>query len=257
MKYISYTQVVSQLPISKGDCVIVAADLVPLLCACREHKEIFNVDLFINSFLEAVGNDGTMVFPTFNWDYCKGIPFDLTNSPSQTGALGQAALQRNDFKRTQHPIYSFAVWGKHQTPLCALNNVSGFAEDSPFEYMVRIGTKQLFIGVHYREGGFAFVHYVEERVGVNYRVFKDFHAIYIDNSGIRRQSGVRMYVRKPELCAITLTSPKMEETLSQLRLYQDLTINSIPFGIMDVTGTVKVLIENLREGGGYIYPKRP
>ena len=51
-----------------------------------------------------------ILFPTFNWDFCKGKSFNYNNTRSMTGSLSNVALKRPDFKRSKNPIYSFAVW---------------------------------------------------------------------------------------------------------------------------------------------------
>lgn len=82
-----------------------------------------------------VGAEGTLLFHTFFWSFCHGGTFDYDKTLGETGILSNRALKRLDFIRTQHPIYSFAVWGKDARYLAALNNVDAFAHDSPFEYM--------------------------------------------------------------------------------------------------------------------------
>ena len=39
----------------------------------------------MQSFLEAVGPHGTLLFPLFNFDFTKGVPFDIRSTPSHMG----------------------------------------------------------------------------------------------------------------------------------------------------------------------------
>ena len=55
-----------------------------------------------------------------------------------------------------------------------------FSLDSPFGYLIKKKAKNLFLNLHYRIGGFPFVHVVEQEVGVKYRFKKDFTSNYID-----------------------------------------------------------------------------
>ena len=60
--------------------------------------------------------------------------------------------------------------------ICIIKTVS---LDSPFGYY-KEKAKNLFLNLHYRIGGFPFVHVVEQEVGVKYRFKKDFTSNYID-----------------------------------------------------------------------------
>jgi len=66
----------------------------------------------IDALLEVLGNDGTLIMPTFNFDFCKGEPWDVRNTPSHMGAMTNMVRQHPAAKRVFHPIYSFAILGK-------------------------------------------------------------------------------------------------------------------------------------------------
>ena len=44
---------------------------------CRIEKRKFKPEHLIDVLLEAVGPTGTIVFPTYNWDFCRGKGFDI------------------------------------------------------------------------------------------------------------------------------------------------------------------------------------
>ncbi|EOI6144534.1 AAC(3) family N-acetyltransferase [Campylobacter coli] len=98
---------------------------------------------------------------TFNWNFCRGIAYDILKSKSQTGALGNIALKRSDFRRTKHPIYSFAVVGKFQNELVTLQNKGAFDSNSPFNFMYKNNAKMIIVNLPLQDS-FTFVHYVEE-----------------------------------------------------------------------------------------------
>ena len=110
----NFKDIISYIDIQKGDILCISSDITKLLAKCRENKEVFNPNLFIDIIKEKIGSKGTILFPTFNWDFCKGKKFDYYKTPSQVGALGNVALKRKDFRRTRHPVYSFAVSGYDQ-----------------------------------------------------------------------------------------------------------------------------------------------
>jgi aminopeptidase-like protein len=124
---------------------------------------------------------GTLMFPTYNWDYCKGEPFDIARTPSRTGALGAMALRRSDFERTQHPIYSFAVWGVQKAYLCGLTNKKSFGWDSPFGVI----DMMLLVNID-AQHSLTFAHHVEQILQVPWRWEKDFggYSMYVRQDGV-------------------------------------------------------------------------
>ena len=108
----------------------------------------FDPNKIIDALIEKVSPDGTLMFPTFNWDFCEGKGFDYNSTLSKTGSLSSMVLKRKDFQRTKNPIYSFAVTGKDKDLICNLKHHSCFGLDSPFGYLIKNHGKNLFIGLN-------------------------------------------------------------------------------------------------------------
>ena len=67
----------------------------------------------IEALLEVIGPDGTLILPTFNYDFLKGIPWDMRTTPSQMGILTEIIRKDPRARRMFHPIYSMAAIGRH------------------------------------------------------------------------------------------------------------------------------------------------
>jgi len=135
--YLSYLDIVSQLDIKKDDIVLVSSDILKLMIVCRNNNENFDPNKFIDTIIEKIGEYGTLLFPTYSWDFCNGNNFDYNNTLSNCGGLCNIALKRKDFKRTRHPIHSFTVWGRDQDYLYKLSNITSWGSDSPFDYLYK------------------------------------------------------------------------------------------------------------------------
>ena len=180
--------------LEKGDCVYVVSDMLDLAKSYREQGQKLEMDAMIETLQGLVGEEGTLLFPTFNWDFCKGVGFDYYKTPVRTGALSKAALKRSDFSRTAHPLYSFAVWGAYKEELMADRSVDAFGPGTIFERMYLWDAKVLAIGLSPLQG-VTYVHHVEQMVGVPYRYHKNFTADYTDAEGVCESRTYRMYVR--------------------------------------------------------------
>lgn len=227
LEYISYLDIMDKInSIQKGDIVYIISDLLELAKLARENGEKFDGQRFLHTITEKVGQEGTVLVPTFNWGFCKGETFDYSLTPGKTGALGNAALKSKGFIRTKHPIYSFAVWGKYQKKLCAIEIEDCFGVGTIFDFLYKTKAKAFVIGLNALEG-LTMVHYVEQLTGVSYRYFKEFKGKYVDESGERIQKAV-MYVRNMDI------DPQedmvhLSQILEDLNISQTITINKIPY----------------------------
>lgn len=234
--YISYKKIPSVLKIEKGDVILLTSDITDLFLQCQENGEIMDVNILLDNFQEAIGEEGTLLVPTYNWGFCQGKAFDYKKTPSKTGAIGNAALRRKDFTRTKHPIYSFAVWGKDAVKLAAMDNIESFGPDSPFAYLEQVNAKNVFIGASLRNS-FTYIHYIEQKLGAKYRYSKKFKSHYIDQNKVDTVKEYAMYVRDLDLGVVCAPDPFVD-TLYANHVVQHGLINGVPYEVIrfnDVT----------------------
>ena len=234
--YISYKKIPSVLKIEKGDVILLTSDITDLFLQCQENGEIMDVNILLDNFQEAIGEEGTLLVPTYNWGFCQGKAFDYKKTPSKTGAICNAALRRKDFTRTKHPIYSFAVWGKDAVKLAAMDNIESFGPDSPFAYLEQVNAKNVFIGASLRNS-FTYIHYIEQKLGAKYRYSKKFKSHYIDQNKVDTVKEYAMYVRDLDLGVVCAPDPFVD-TLYANHIVQHGHINGVPYEVIrfnDVT----------------------
>jgi len=172
----------------------------------------------LDSFLEALGPDGTLLLPLFNFDFTSGAPFDIRSTPSQMGALTEAGRLRPDAVRTGHPIYSFAVIGRQAERFRGAENFSGYGADSPFAMLRDLGGRISVLDLP-DQHSMTFYHHVEEMKAAPWRYHKTFEGDYVGWDGLptRRQFG--LFVRDLEGGVVTDVDA-MGELLWSRGLYQ-------------------------------------
>lgn len=221
---------IAKLNIEKGGVILITENGLSFFTKMRKIDKNFTFNLFLDKLIESIGKDGTLLIHTFNWDFCKGKPFDILNSKSKTSSIGNIALKRDDFSRTKHPIYSFAVTGKYKDYLVNLNNIGAFDKNSPFAFLYEKKAKMITFDVSIQDS-FTFVHYVEEMEKVNYRYNKSFTAKYIDENGIETIKTYDMYVRDLEKNVVTYieTLEKLfsENSAMEIYKYENIDIRKI------------------------------
>lgn len=189
--------------IHKEDIVYVSSDIMQLLKSAKKVlgvKTLAERNMFLNKLIdtlqELVTEDGTLLFPMYNWDYCKGITYSPVTTKSKVGVLNNFVLeQRREFKRTKHPIYSFMVWGKDAQLLCQMDNQEAFGGNSPFRYLNEMrNSKQLALGINLSKS-VTYTHYVEQLMRVPYRFHKFFFGKYETEKRLSEFRVYSQYVR--------------------------------------------------------------
>ena len=180
--------------IEGGDIVLLHSNIVRTLGLLKRNGYEASVDIILESFIETLGKKGTLLFPLFNFNFTRGITFDIRSTTSQMGALTEAARNHPKAVRTGHPIYSFCAIGALASKFEGLDNVSGYGVNSPFGILRELDGKVAVLDIC-ENNSMTFHHHVEEMMLVSYRYMKNFEADYIDHSGFRKRKSYSIYVR--------------------------------------------------------------
>jgi aminoglycoside 3-N-acetyltransferase len=122
----------------------------------------------VDALLESLGTQGTLVVPTFTFSAPSqpGFIFDPARTPSEMGAISEAARQRSDAVRSVHVFHSIAAIGPMAEQIVTSGGASAWDEASPMGQIAN-GGQFLLLGVPYSR--LTAIHLVEVRVGVPYR----------------------------------------------------------------------------------------
>lgn len=252
--FIKLKDTLATLGIGKGDILYIASDATLLLMEARKKygvKTGKERDAFLNSFVDAlqecVGTEGTLLFPVFTWEFCRGNGFDVRSTPGEVGALNNWVLsKRMDFRRTRHPLYSFMVWGSEAETFLAMDNVDAWDEKSPFAYLHHNNGKMLLLNVSLQRA-FTFMHYVGRSIRVPYRYLKNFRGLYTDVNGETTERSYVMYVRDLDIVSQEYEPEEMLEKPGAMRaaVWENLTLKCI-----DLPMAYDIVKDDLMNHGG-------
>lgn len=204
--------------IATGDTLLIHSSLRRTLNQFKERRLVLSPAGVLESLQKAVGDNGTLLFPLFNFDFTKGVSFDIRTTPSQMGALTELARIHPKATRTGHPIYSFAALGRHANAFRRVDNQSGYGSDSAFallrELDGRVGALNLS-----DQNSITFYHHVEEMMNVPYRYHKVFTGPYTDANGTTSQRSYSLFVRDLNKGILTDVN-RMGDRLWSTGLYQ-------------------------------------
>lgn len=177
-----YEELVNSFNIKKGESIWLASEVLKLSFVFRKAGTSFDPEELIRTFEKAVGEEGTLLIPSFSWEFSNHGVYDVRTTKPTTGSLSETAMHMPEFKRTKHPMHSFLVYGKDQELLCGMENIHSFGEDSPFGYCQEKNVRQIMLGTDYTHG-MTYVHFVETKCEVPYRFTKEFTGSYTDENG--------------------------------------------------------------------------
>lgn len=203
--------------VEEGDTILVHSSLSRTLRRVVKMGGKADPSIIVRSFLHALGKEGTLIAPLFNFEFTQGVPFDIRESKSAMGSFTEAVRKWPGAVRTGHPIYSFAVVGGKAELFQGVNNFSGYGSDSPFSILHKINGKIGVIDLP-DQNSMTFYHYVEESNNVPYRYHKKFTGDYTGLDGVTSQKTYGLFVRDIEKGVFTNVDP-MGEILWDKGLY--------------------------------------
>lgn len=189
---IDLKNILIDLCVTKGDIIYIHSSLMNLGKIMSDKR--FFLDNLLEVFIDSVGEDGTVIMPTYSYSFCKKEDFDIVRTKGTVGLLNEYFRKREDVKRTDHPIFSDAIWGKETDTFLDIGK-DAWGSNSVFEKMLERKAKIVTFGEY---KGYTFHHFIEEKVGVSHRYFKEFcgNIIYEDNH--KENVTVPYYVRNLE-----------------------------------------------------------
>jgi aminoglycoside 3-N-acetyltransferase len=191
-----------ELGVNEGDTLLVHSS----------YKSFGEVDggpqTVIRALEAALGTEGggTLIMPTFNFDFNKGVPWDVRTTPSKMGVLTELVRLDPRAKRVFHPFYSFAILGKYAEMLGSLRYKSSYERNSVFGKLRDLDGKIMVIGLSYTNS-MTFFHHIEQMEGVDYRFLKQFTGEVTDENGNTYTDTFEMLVRDIDKGVITEVDP--------------------------------------------------
>lgn len=233
--------------IGDGDTVLIHSSLKRTLRRLLKQKLRVDPLDIVESFRQAAGPTGTVLFPLFCWDFPKGIPFDVRTSPSQMGSLTEAARLYPGAVRTGHPIYSFSVIGAQAELFRGMMNFSGYGDDSCFAKLRELNGKIAVLDLP-DQNSMTFYHHVEEMHEAPYRYHKTFRGTYTDWSGDTEEREFGLFVRNIEQGVQTHVDP-MGEILWADGLYRgDRPGDGCGLRVIDSNAMFSAVADTLKSG---------
>ena len=201
----------------------------------------------IEAFLDAIGPEGTLVFPSFQAGSEHELTrnacvFDVRSTPTGTGLIPDTFWRRPGVVRSLSPTHCMSACGKYAAELMAgheLCNVST-GRGSPFEKMAALGAKIVLLGVTHSAD--TTLHFIENTSGAPTVCRELFKPTVIDSAG--RAIVVPTH---PHMPGLRRRYERVEDVLLKAGLQKNGPVGMAQTRIVDAGGMVRVIGEKIRQ----------
>jgi len=205
----------------------------------------------IDALLHALGDEGTLIMPTFNFGFCKGELWDVNETPSHMGIITELVRKDPRSRRVFHPIYSFSIIGKQAEFLTRDRYKSSYERNSLFGKLRELDGKIMVIGLSYNDS-MTFFHHVEELEGVDYRYLKTFTGMVRDEDGNTNEDSFQMLVRDIDQGVETMVDP-MGELAEEAGVIKSWTIGAAAVKLMKANDIYKFTVKEMKRDPRLLY----
>jgi len=204
---------------------------------------------------EAIGPDGTVLFPTYpnlrisSYEYLlRGERFDVRRTPSYTGLLNEFARRQRGALRSLHPTKSVCAAGPLARELTATHQLSPYPYDvcSPYYKLIEKGAKIIGLGVSTRN--LSFVYCVDDALKDSFpvRVYHD-HIFEVECVNYEsRVERVRTYAHN--MRRIIHDVPRYMKTHIPAEVCRDMVIDGMNFFRADAPKLFELMLALAKKG---------
>lgn len=221
-----------ELGITEGDGLLVHSALQFL------GHPIGGLEMLFATFREVLSPRGTIVVPTFNFDFAKGKDFNTQTTPAKSmGVFSEYVRMQPTSLRTSHPLQSISINGHFATDLAARNTIGAFDPGSAFDRMLDLDFKLLLLGATIN--ACSIIHYSEQKAEVPYRFWKEFTGL-VDGKEVTSRMFVRNLDIEPQLSLLPI-----QNKLQELGLWKEVKVNYGSLVSFHITDFVSIANEIL------------
>ncbi len=238
-----------RLNIKRNDNVFLhtnSAGILQYAKSNKNKKKLFT--MFFNLLLNKISENGTLVLPTYNYDFAKGKPFVYEKYNSQVGELSNFFLEKYKAKRSLDPIFSHAIKGKLKSKLLKSKIDICFGDESVFKKIHDYNFK--IFGFCCPLNTMTFLHYIEKKMEVNYRFNKRFVSTFIKNYK-KQKIELKYFVGKKNI-DYKLKDHKLEKAFKNLKNFLSCDFGSFYCWTISTKDCFKIIKKKIIKKNNYL-----
>jgi len=172
--YKDIVNVIKKLGLKKGDRIFSHSN-IGFFGRCEGINNAQNLcEQFKNAFFEVIGQEGTLIVPTFTYSFCHKEVFEPKTTVSNMGLFSEYIRNLPEAIRSFDGNFSVSAIGKDAEYFTENTPEYSFGKGSFWDKFKSYDGK--FVNLNF-DSGSTYIHYVEKRLDVPYRWDKPFDGI--------------------------------------------------------------------------------
>jgi len=216
-----------QCGVKSGDVLMLHADAM-VLAQLQEMDNKQRYDIFFEALDETLGPLGTLILPTYTYNFTKNENYSSLESPSTVGDLTEYFRHMPGVVRSHDPIFSIAVKGHLAKEYMATSSENSFGPESIFALMAKHDARIACLGCSLDR--ITFIHFIEQMSQVDYRYLKTFSG-HIVSEDRQDYVSVRYFVRDLKRDAVTDTT-RLKRHLEEKSLLTKASIGRVGLNVI-------------------------
>ena len=237
-----------KLGVRRGDSLYLAINLnlfyFPFLKKIIFKNKEELVNFFIKILKDYIGKNGTLICPSFTFDFIKKKFFNKQEDEPNLGFFEKVFVFNDGVQRSNHPINSIASWGKYSKLLTESHGPYSFGYNSPFEKFRNLKVKFLNIGISYGKTC-TYVHHLEHLNGINHRFYKAVKGFVFENNKFIKK--IFFFLALFKDVDLKKKEYLIEEELRKKNLIKERVSNGIYFSIINSSDVFEQGMKLLKE----------
>ena len=227
-----------------GQNVVLAVDITRLAWRHRRSDASKVPGMLLDAFRIGLGEEATILVPAFDHELQDGERYDPQRTDPITGTLAIKACLHEGFKRTVHPLHSFAITGHAQDRFMALDDPSSFSMGAPFALMHELAFTVVGIDLDF-DHAFSYFHHVEELEQVPYRKWRPYTIAY-RREGAYVPTTFKLYAKRWGYANRLRDLRPLLESAGALR---SMEIDGSNVVLVDIAKAHPVIVADIRDNG--------
>ena len=185
----------------------------------------YSIDRIIKN-LKSFFKNGTIIVPSFNFNYFKDRKFNKNFTRSSLGPFENSFIKKKGVSRSNHPIFSISALGKNKNKILKPSGLFSFGQNSPFNNFIKNNVIFLNIGLPFKSSC-TYVHHVEHLSGVNHRYYKAVTGKVFESGKYIKKTYYSFVRYKSVMKKINRDENKIEKLLKNKKYLKEFKNNNI------------------------------
>lgn len=231
----------AKLPLKRGDVVFSHSNLGFFGRAEEGVGRNQLCNMFLEGIMEALGESGTLVVPTFTYSFPRKKIFDPETTASEMGAFAEWIRLHKLSHRSDDPCYSVAAIGARAEEFTKCVPQNSFGPDSFFDRFYKAGGKILNLNF---DAGSTFIHYIERCLMVPYRFDKTFHGL-LSKRGELHSSSSTIWVRYLSDDSLEFDSKPFSQLAIDAKVFHRVSLGRGQIGVISASDSYELIVSTL------------